>query len=316
MRYPILPAGAFTAAFLVLVPAFWHWRAGNVPTLSLIAWLFTLNLIYGANSLVWSDNIWDKAPVWCDVCEYLFLKLYACSQTPLAFAAAKLIIGASTALPACTLCICKYLAMIGGNRTVGLNRKDRRRITMLDFALCWGVPVIFMALRKSSNHSSRDLNKGLIHLIDYIVQEHRYNIVQYVGCQPVTYVSIPGILIVWVPPLLLSVGTLAYAGAKIWPYLQHPELTLSRDRAISLRSNARRLLKRSPSFRLSNVDQPIHSTRRDVINARPLGYYFDVAHDLGEYNSWSPTLGQLGQRPFGLEPRRRLYLALDEPRVA
>ena len=69
MRYPILPAGAFLAAFLVLIPACWHWRTRNVPTLSLIVWLFTLNVVYGANSLVWSDNVRDKAPVWCDICE-------------------------------------------------------------------------------------------------------------------------------------------------------------------------------------------------------------------------------------------------------
>jgi pheromone a factor receptor len=69
MRYSILPVAAFIAAFLVLVPAFWHWRARNVPTLSLIVWLFTLNVICGVNSLVWSDNVLDKAPVWCDICE-------------------------------------------------------------------------------------------------------------------------------------------------------------------------------------------------------------------------------------------------------
>ena len=69
MRYPILPIGAFIAAFLVLIPAFWLWRAGNVPTLSLIVWLFTLNIIYGVNSLLWSDSIWDKTPIWCDICE-------------------------------------------------------------------------------------------------------------------------------------------------------------------------------------------------------------------------------------------------------
>ena len=72
MRYPILPAGAFFAAFLVLIPACWLWRTRNVPTLSLIVWLFTLNVVYGANSLVWSDNVRDKAPVWCDICECLF----------------------------------------------------------------------------------------------------------------------------------------------------------------------------------------------------------------------------------------------------
>jgi len=71
MRYPILPAGAFLAAFLVLIPACWHWRTRNVPTLSLIVWLFTLNVAYGANSLVWSNGVRDKAPVWCDICEFL-----------------------------------------------------------------------------------------------------------------------------------------------------------------------------------------------------------------------------------------------------
>lgn len=69
MRYPILPVGAFVAAFLVLVTAFWHWRARNVPTLSLIFWLFILNVIYGVNSLAWSSDVRDKAPLWCDICE-------------------------------------------------------------------------------------------------------------------------------------------------------------------------------------------------------------------------------------------------------
>jgi hypothetical protein len=73
MRYPILPIGALTAAALVLLPAFWHWRARNIPTLSLIVWLFAVNVIYGANSLAWSDNVWDKAPVWCDICAFLVL---------------------------------------------------------------------------------------------------------------------------------------------------------------------------------------------------------------------------------------------------
>ena len=74
MRYPIFPAGAFIAAFLVLVPAFWHWRARNVPTVSLIVWLFILNVVCGANSLAWSDDIRDKAPVWCNICEFFARK--------------------------------------------------------------------------------------------------------------------------------------------------------------------------------------------------------------------------------------------------
>ena len=102
--------------------------------------------------------------------------------------------------------------MLGGNRTVGLDRKGRRRIVLFDFGFCWGIPVIFMAFRKSLNLPSQGQAEGPMCLPDYFVQGHRYNIVQYMGCQPTTYVSVPGIFIVWFPPLLLSFGTFVYAG--------------------------------------------------------------------------------------------------------
>jgi len=121
-------------------------------------------------------------------------------------------IGASTALPACNLCISKHLAMIGGGRTAGLDRRDLRRIAIFDFGFCWGVPVIFMVLRRSSVLSSPIIAEGLTSIPDYIVQGHRYNNVQYIGCQPTVYTSIPGVFIIWVPPLLLSVVGSVYAG--------------------------------------------------------------------------------------------------------
>ncbi len=46
---------------------------------------------------------------------------------------------------------------------------------------------------------------------DYIVQGHRFDILEYVGCLPATYYSIPAIFIIWFPPLLLSVLTAIYA---------------------------------------------------------------------------------------------------------
>ena len=73
--------------------------------------------------------------------------------------------------------------------------------------------MVFMALRKSSDLPSQGSAEELTHLLDYVVQDHRYNIVQYIGCQPATYVSVPAIFIVWLPPLLLSLGTFVYAGA-------------------------------------------------------------------------------------------------------
>lgn len=213
MRYPALPAGAFIAAFLTLIPASWIWRARHVPTLSLIVWLFALNVVYGVNSLIWSDDAIERVPIWCDICERLVFKKTGSIPNPTHPTATKLTVGGSIALPACTFRLCKQLAMVGGSVAMGLDHRDRRRIAMLDFGFCWGIPVIFMALRKSLAVSSPTMAEELTRLQDYIVQGHRYNVVQYIGCQPTIYASIPGIFIIWVPPLLLSVGSSAYAGA-------------------------------------------------------------------------------------------------------
>jgi Pheromone A receptor len=74
MLYPQLPAGAFVAAALVLVPLPWHWRARNVATLAIIAWLFTVDVIYGINSLLWAGNVNEYALIWCDICELFTLQ--------------------------------------------------------------------------------------------------------------------------------------------------------------------------------------------------------------------------------------------------
>ena len=102
--------------------------------------------------------------------------------------------------------------MIGAGQKVRLDSKDRRRIAMFDFGVCWGFPVIFMALRKSFVASPPMMAEELTRLLDYTVQGHRYNIIQYIGCRATTYTSILGLLIVFITPLLLSIGTSVYAG--------------------------------------------------------------------------------------------------------
>lgn len=58
---------SFLAAVLVLIPLPTHWRARNVPTVSLILWLFALNVAHGVNVIVWWDNVQLKLLVWCDI---------------------------------------------------------------------------------------------------------------------------------------------------------------------------------------------------------------------------------------------------------
>ena len=47
---------------------------------------------------------------------------------------------------------------------------------------------------------------------DYLVQGHRFDIIEFYGCRPNTYISVPGILLLWVPPLIYSLVTLIFSG--------------------------------------------------------------------------------------------------------
>lgn len=57
-------------------------------------------------------------------------------------------------------------------------------------------------------------------MTDYIVQGHRFDIIEEYGCRPTTYISIPGILIVYVPPLIMAVATLVFAALALRHFLK------------------------------------------------------------------------------------------------
>jgi len=162
---------------LVLIPLPWHWKARNVATLSIIIWLALINVVRGVNALVWSSSVVVKYPVWCDI-------------------TTKLVIGANIALPASTLCICRYLSSVASPRHSIADASDKRRRMIFELMMTVGLPIIGMALH-------------------YIVQGHRFDILEDFGCNPTTYVSVAALFIVYLPPLFLSLGTLVYAGIAL-----------------------------------------------------------------------------------------------------
>ncbi|KAI0312764.1 pheromone A receptor-domain-containing protein [Amylostereum chailletii] len=174
---PELPVGAFIAALLVLVPIPWHWRARSVPTLSMIAWLFIDCLTIGINSLIWAGSVQEVVPVWCDI-------------------VTKLNLGSTLALPAACLCLCIRLESISACRQVSVSYVSKRRWVWFDIAMCWALPMLYMVLH-------------------YIVQGHRFDIVEDLGCRATFYVSIPAIFIVFVPHLVVSIATLVMAALAL-----------------------------------------------------------------------------------------------------
>ncbi|KAJ3568209.1 hypothetical protein NP233_g5863 [Leucocoprinus birnbaumii] len=168
---------AFTSALLTLLPLPWHWRARNAATLSIIAWLLVSNIIFAVDATLWGNNVDIKARVWCDI-------------------STKLIVGANFALPAACLCICVHLEHVASGRTIQAVVADKRRQQMFELAMCFGLPIIFMVLH-------------------YIVQGHRFDIIQGYGCRPSTYYSIPALFIIWFPPIILAIIALAFAGLAL-----------------------------------------------------------------------------------------------------
>ncbi|KAK7046036.1 hypothetical protein VNI00_007031 [Paramarasmius palmivorus] len=176
MRPELAPV-AFVAAASVLLPLPSHWKAKNTATLSIIAWLFIINVIYGVDAVVWAQNVDIVIPVWCDI-------------------TTKLIIGANIALPAACLCVCIHLERVASTRVASVTSLDRRRRTIFELSMCVLLPIVYMGLH-------------------FIVQGHRFDIIEDYGCRPTTYYSIPSIFLVWVPPLILSVACLVFAGLAL-----------------------------------------------------------------------------------------------------
>ncbi|KAJ7899003.1 putative fungal pheromone GPCR, STE3-type [Mycena leptocephala] len=175
-----LVASAFIGSALVLVPLPWHldWRARNIAILSIIAWLFILNLSYGVNAVIWAGNVDIVLPIWCDI-------------------VTKIKIGATFALPSSCLCLALQLHAIASSLETGRGRRG----VVLDVTLCYGVPFLIMALH-------------------YIVQGHRFDIVEDFGCRPAIYISLLSLLLIDLPPVVASFLVLVYCGMALFYFFR------------------------------------------------------------------------------------------------
>ncbi|PPR02536.1 hypothetical protein CVT24_001962 [Panaeolus cyanescens] len=180
--HPELAPVAIISALSLFLPLPWHWRSRNVATLSLILWLFLSNIVFGVNALMWSEGVRIRAAIWCDI-------------------STKLIIGANVALPTACLCICIHLEQVASVRHAHTSIGAKRRRQWFEAVMCFGLPMVFMALH-------------------YIVQGHRFDIIEGYGCRPTTYYSIPGIFIVWLPPVVISSIAIVFAGLALRHFLK------------------------------------------------------------------------------------------------
>ncbi|KAF7312806.1 Pheromone B alpha 1 receptor [Mycena kentingensis (nom. inval.)] len=157
---------AFIGFVLSFIPLPWHLEAWNVGTCLYMLWTGIACLILFINSIVWHNNVIDWSPTWCDISTHYMN-------------------GFNLAIPATSLCINRRLYQIACVRSVTRSKAEQRRAILIDLAIGLGLPVLQIPFQ-------------------YIVQGHRYNIFEDIGCLGTTYETPLAILFFHLPPILLG----------------------------------------------------------------------------------------------------------------
>ncbi|KIK89782.1 hypothetical protein PAXRUDRAFT_831769 [Paxillus rubicundulus Ve08.2h10] len=169
----IFSALSFIGFLLASIPLPWHLQAWNTGTCMYMIWTSLGCLIMFVNSIVWNDNVVNWAPVWCDI-------------------SSRYIVGASIGIPASALCITRRLYYIMKLQSLSYGKKEKKREIVVDVSIGVGLPCVVMALQ-------------------YVVQGHRFNIFEQIGCYPATMNTLPAYFLVFMWPLLVGLISMVYA---------------------------------------------------------------------------------------------------------
>lgn len=119
-------------------------------------------------------------------------------------------VGSAVAIPCASLCINRRLYHISSANTVTITKAEKRRAIMVDLAIGVGIPVLQMVMRMLNFYHLRRLY--LTSYLEYIVQGHRYNIFEDVGCYPFTYNTPVAYVLVITWPIVIGLISGVYCG--------------------------------------------------------------------------------------------------------
>ncbi|KAL4076381.1 STE3-like pheromone receptor [Scleroderma citrinum] len=244
---------SFIGVILTLIPLPWHLQSWNAGTCMYTMWTSFGCLILFINSVVWKDNVINWAPVWCDIASHY-------------------LIGASTGIPASSLCIVRQLFRITKLETLSQERNDKWREICIDLLIGVGFPCLVTTLY-------------------YVVQGHRFNIYEQIGCWPVTYLTILGYFLVFMWPTAIGMISMVYA-------------VLTFRQALIHRQKLKAMLQSSHNITTGHYCRLMVLCMVEVAFTVPLGIYNMVldsgADELQPYISWENVhfdFSYVGQYP-------------------
>lgn len=167
---------------LAVVPLYWHLESWNVGTCMYMIWTALGCLVFFVDSIVWSGNAINWAPVWCDI-------------------ASRIIIGIRVAWPACGLCIIRRLYYIATPSAVTSTQAEKRRGMIIDLLITIGIPVLEMGL-------------------ELIVSGHRFDIYEDFGCIPATWNTPLTYVLVHMWPLVIGLISAVYGFLTVSAFMK------------------------------------------------------------------------------------------------
>ncbi|KAG1750490.1 pheromone A receptor-domain-containing protein [Suillus paluster] len=177
LDYPLYPTFAFLGFVFALIPLPWHLQAWNSGTCYYMIWTAISCLNQFINSIVWHNNAINWAPVWCDI-------------------SIRIMLGASVGIPAASLCINRRLYNIARVHAVTVTKAEKRRAILIDTLICVLFPMIFIALQ-------------------YVVQGHRFDIYEDIGCYPFIYNTLPAFFLSDSMPIIIGLISMVYCGLSL-----------------------------------------------------------------------------------------------------
>lgn len=188
LDYPLYPIFAFLGFVVALIPLPWHLQAWNSGTCYYMIWATLSCLNQFINSIVWHNNAINWAPIWCDI-------------------SIRIMLGASVGIPAASLCINRRLYNIAKTHAVALTDEGKRRAVLIDTLICVLLPMTVVALQ-------------------YIVQGHRFDIYEDIGCYPFIYNTLPAFFLSDSWPIIIGLVSSVYCGLSLKAfYLRRAQFT-------------------------------------------------------------------------------------------
>ncbi|KAI0055983.1 STE3-domain-containing protein [Artomyces pyxidatus] len=173
----------------------------------------------------------------------------------------RLIIAGSIAIPSASLCITRRLHVIASNMSATL---EKRREAIIDLSIGLGLPFLSM-------------------ILSYVVQGHRFDILEDVGCWPAAVNTTASYLLLWSWPIVIGAISAVYGALAIWAFIHRRRELNSMSTGNSLDSLSG--LQRSLYLRLMILAVV------DIFLTIPIASYFVYLNrsspSFGPYVSWS-----------------------------